>query len=145
MNNELGSGGRLWEDAVRVFLVDDSILIRQRLARMLSSVEGVQVVGEALEAREASTSIMQLQPDVVILDIQLLNGTGMEVLQDIKKMEPAPSVIIVTNFPEFRSRYLNAGADFFFDKSTEFHQIPLVVGTLVKQKQSERKSDVSLN
>ena len=81
----------------------------------------------------------------MILDIQLLSGTGMEVLQDIKKVESAPIVIIATNFPEFRSSYLNAGADFFFDKSTEFHRIPLVVGTLMKQKQSERKTDITLN
>ena len=130
---------------MKVFLVDDSILIRQRLARMLSSVQGVQIVGEALEARDASTSIMRLQPDVVILDIQLLNGTGMEVLRSIKRTEPSPVVIMVTNFPEFRSSYLNAGADFFFDKSTEFHRIPLVVDTLIKQKQSKRKSDAAPN
>ena len=127
---------------VRVFLVDDSILIRQRLVRMLSSVKGVQVVGEALEARDAATSILQVKPDIVILDIQLLGGTGMGVLQSIKKTKPSPVVIMVTNFPEFRTRYLDAGADFFFDKSTEFHRIPLVVATLIKQ-HARRASQIS--
>jgi len=127
---------------VTVFLVEDSILIRQRLARMLSSVKGAQVVGEALEARDAATSIGQLKPDVVILDIQLLNGTGMEVLQSVKKTKPPPVVIVVTNFPEYRTRYLNAGADFFFDKSTEFHHIPLVVATLIKQARAAKSTAV---
>jgi DNA-binding NarL/FixJ family response regulator len=123
---------------MRVFLVDDSLLIRQRLARMLLSVKGVQVVGEALQAREATSSILQIKPDLVVLDVQLLSGTGMEVLQSIKKVQPAPIVIIVTNFPEYRKKYLEAGADFFFDKSTEFHNIPLVLGRLIKESSRRR-------
>ena len=123
---------------MKVFLVDDSLLIRQRLARMLLSVKGVQVIGEALQAREATTSILQLKPDLVVLDVQLLSGTGMEVLQSIKQTKPAPIVIIVTNFPEYRKKYLEAGADFFFDKSTEFHNIPLVLGRLIKESSDGR-------
>ena len=118
---------------MRVFLVDDSLLIRQRLARMLLNVKGVQVVGEALQARDATSSILELKPDLVVLDVQLLSGTGMEVLKSVKKLDPAPIVIIVTNFPEYRKKYLEAGADFFFDKSTEFHRIPLVLGKLIKE------------
>ena len=125
---------------MRVYLVDDSILIRQRLARMLSNVRGVQVVGEALEAHEATTAILQLKPDVVILDIQLLGSTGMEVLQSIKRTNPSAVVIVATNFPGYRTKYLNAGADFFFDKSTEFHRIPLVVASLIKQTRAARAS-----
>ncbi len=130
---------------MKVFLVDDSILIRQRLSRMLSNVPGVQVVGESLEPRDAATSILQAKPDVVILDIQLLGGTGMEVLQIVKKTTPSPVVIMVTNYPEFRTRYLKAGADFFFDKSTEFHRIPLLLATMVRQSQSGQKLLTSEN
>ena len=129
----------LWGPSMRVFLVDDSLLIRQRLARMLLSVKGVQVVGEALQAREATSSILQIKPDLVVLDVQLLSGTGMEVLRSIKKVQPAPIVIIVTNFPEYRKKYLEAGADFFFDKSTEFHNIPLVLGRLIKESSSRQQ------
>lgn len=130
---------------MKVFLVDDSILIRQRLSRMLSNVPGVQVVGESLEPREATTSILQTKPDVVILDIQLLGGTGMEVLQIVKRTTPSPVVIMVTNYPEFRTRYLKAGADFFFDKSTEFHRIPLLLATMVRQSQSGQQMLTSEN
>jgi DNA-binding NarL/FixJ family response regulator len=130
---------------VKVFLVDDSILIRQRLTKMLSNVRGVQLVGESLEPREAATSILQIKPDVVILDIQLLGGTGMQVLQIIKRTTPSPVVIMVTNYPEFRTKYLKAGADFFLDKSTEFHRIPLLLGAMVRQLQSGRKTPASEN
>lgn len=118
---------------MRVFLADDSPLIRQRLEKTLSSLDGVQIVGEARDARDATDSILELKPDVVILDIQLRGGTGVDVLQDIKRQEPAPVVIMVTNFPEYRDKCLHVGADYFFDKSTEFHRIPLVVGPLLKQ------------
>ena len=117
---------------MKVFLVEDSILVRQRLARMISNIPGIQIVGEALEPRDATRSILETQPEVVILDIQLLNGTGMQVLQNIKRAKAPPIVIILTNFPELRNKYLQAGADFFFDKSTEFHRIPLTLATMIK-------------
>jgi DNA-binding NarL/FixJ family response regulator len=63
---------------------------------------------------------------VVILDIRFPDGSGIDVLQAIKQDQPAPMVIILTNYPYsgYRQRCLNAGADFFLDKSTEFDQIP---------------------
>ncbi|HEX7588921.1 MAG TPA: response regulator transcription factor [Anaerolineae bacterium] len=125
--------------------MDDSILMRERLARVLSNVQGVQIVGEAVEADAASISILQLHPDVVILDIELARGTGMDVLQTIKKNKPSPVVMMVTNYPEFRAKCLQAGADYFFDKSTEFLHIPLVVGDLVKQAREGRGPRLTLN
>ena len=129
---------------MKVFLVDDSLLIRQRLARMLLRVAGVQIVGEAFQPRDAASEIQRLKPDLVVLDVQLLNGTGMEVLQTIKKMEPTPVVIVVTNYPEYRNKYLAAGADYFFDKSTEFHRIPLVLGKLTKDGTSQSSAFAAL-
>ncbi len=126
---------------MKVFLVDDSILIRQRLARMLSNVRGVEIVGEALGPRDAITAILETKPDVVILDIQLLNGNGMQVLQNIKQEKPMTVVMVVTNFPEYRFKYLKAGADFFFDKSTEFHRIPLTLATILNRTDRQQPSD----
>ncbi len=113
---------------MKVFLVDDALVIRQRLAKMLATLKDVHVIGEAVEADDAILAIRRLRPDVVILDLQLLKGTGFDVLEGIKKDKPAPVVILLTNFPypEFRKKSLEAGADFFFDKSTEFQKIPSV-------------------
>ena len=107
---------------MKVFLVDDSVIIRQRLKRMLADVQGVQVVGEAGNAQNATNAIHQQKPDVVLLDIHLLDGSGIDVLQNLKKDKPAPAVIILTDypFPQYRQTCLEAGADFFFVKSTEF-------------------------
>jgi|GEM_PF-262245 len=118
--------------SMKIFLVDDSAVIRQRLMRLLAEIKEVTVIGESGNAQEAIVAILKLKPDVVLLDIHLLDdGSGIQVLQAIKQSKPAPKVIILTNYPypQYRQKCLEAGADFFFVKSTEFDQ---VVPTLKK-------------
>lgn len=108
---------------VRVFLVDDSAPIRERLIRLLSKVKEVEVIGGAVEAQSAIQSIHSLKPDVVLLDIRLSGeGTGFDVLRHIKPIEPAPLVIVLTShpYPQYRDKCLDEGAAYFFDKSTQF-------------------------
>lgn len=120
---------------MNIFLVDDSLVIRQRLKRLLADVEEVQVVGESSEVQEAMDAILKQKPDVVLLDIHLLNGNGIDVLQRLKKEKPAPAVIILTNYPypQYRQKCLAAGADFFFVKSTEFDQVVPALRKLIQQ------------
>jgi DNA-binding NarL/FixJ family response regulator len=82
-------------------------------------------VGQAENVADAINGILELRPDVVILDIWMPGGSGIDVLQTIKQDEPAPVVIVLTNYPypAYRQKCLQAGADFFLDKSTEFDQI----------------------
>ena len=82
-----------------VFVVDDSAFIRERLPAMLAEITGVEVIGQAADGIEAVNSIKELKPDVVVLDIRMPGKNGMEVLQELKKFEPAPCVIILTNYP----------------------------------------------
>lgn len=111
-------------DAMKVFVVDDSAVIRGRLKRLLAEVQ-VQVIGEAGDAQVALAAIFEHRPDVVLLDIHILNGNGIDVLSRLKQEQGAPAVIILTDYPypEYRERCLAAGADFFFVKSTEFQLI----------------------
>ena len=110
---------------MNVFLVDDSQAIRHRLKRMLAAVPEVNVIGEAGDSQEAIDAILNQRPDVVLLDIHLANGSGIDVLRSLKKNRPAPAVIVLTNYPypQYRQKCLQAGADFFFVKSTEFDQV----------------------
>ena len=121
----LGENGQK-EKPMKVFLVDDSMVIRQRLKRMLADVQEVVVIGEAGDGLAATTdAILALKPDAVLLDIHMYDGNGIDVLQTLKKAAPTMAVIILTNypFPQYRSKCLEAGADFFFVKSTEFDQV----------------------
>ena len=63
----------------------------------------------------------------MILDVRLPRGNGVEVLQNIKKDRPNTKVIILTNYPEYRGKCIELGADYFFDKLTEFEKVTEVV------------------
>jgi DNA-binding NarL/FixJ family response regulator len=121
---------------MKVFVVDDSAVIRERLKRLLGEVPQVQVTGEAGDAQIALTAILEQRPDVVLLDIHILNGSGIEVLQSLKQERVAPAVIILTDYPypEYRQLCLDAGADFFLLKSTEFEQIGPALRQLSQQR-----------
>ena len=125
---------------IKVFVADDSLIIREHLVTMLEELIDVEIVGQAGTVAEAINAIEKLQPDVVILDIRLPDGSGIDVLQTIKQDEPAPVVIVLTNYtyPAYRQKCLRAGADFFLDKSTEFDQIP---GLFVRFKRNNSQSD----
>ena len=122
------------EKKVEVVIADDSTAVRERLVTMLSELKGVEVVGQAQSVEEAITSIRTLRPKAVILDIRMPGGSGINVLQNIKREPPAPVVIILINYPylQYRKKCLEAGADFFFDKSTEFNKIPQVFKLLTR-------------
>lgn len=109
---------------MKVFIADDSALVRERLAALISEIEGVEVVGQAGDAREALEAIQHLRPDAVILDIRMPGNNGIQVLEAIKKSTAAPVVIVLTAFPypQYRKKCLEAGAEYFFDKATEFEQ-----------------------
>jgi len=115
-----------------VFLVDDSPVVRDRLAMLLSELPNVEVVGQADIAFEAIDTIRKLRPSVVVLDISMPGGSGMHVLEVIKQDRPEVMVIMLTNFAhdQYRQKCLQLGADYFFDKSTEFERVTEVLSRL---------------
>jgi len=125
---------------MKVLIVDDSRLLRERLVSMISELPEIDVIAQAKDATGAKDSIQELHPDVVILDIRLSEGNGIDVLREIKKGRSAPVTIMFTNYPypQYRKKCQEVGADFFFDKSTEFHKI---TGVLEKiSRESPRRS-----
>lgn len=126
---------------LKVFIADDSPVVVERLIAMLSEIPEIEIVGQAQEPLEAINSIQRLKPDAVILDIRLRGGSGIDVLQSIKKDNPALLVIILTNYPypQYREKCMDTGADFFFDKSTEFEKITKVFKKLISD--SSKRSE----
>jgi len=118
---------------MRLFIADDSEILRSHLIDMLSEFKEIEIVGQAQYAQEAVESIRILNPDVVILDIRMPDGNGIEVLETIKKDNISAKVIIFTNFPypQYRKRCLEAGAEFFFYKATEFEKLIEVLKKLI--------------
>ena len=99
---------------------------------MLSELVGIEIVGHAQYPLEAFHAICLVKPDVVILDIHLIGGSGIDVLQKIKRLDPAPIVIILTNSPTppYRRKCMMAGADYFLDKSSEFANVKAIIQSL---------------
>ena len=127
---------------IKVFVADDSIVLRERVLGMLSGIPGVEVLGCAEDGLHAINSIRQLKPDAVVLDIQMPRGTGLDVLKNVKHGGNGPTVIVFTNFPyaQYRKRALEYGADFFFDKSTEFEKLRELFGQLTGALDSETRA-----
>ena len=117
---------------MNVLIVDDSSVIRERLAGLLSELEGVHVVGEAETPEEAIAAAERLSPDVVLLDIRLRGGNGVEVLPKIKKMIHPPVVIVMTNYPypQYRMVSKSMGADHFFHKTSELTEVIATIRNL---------------
>lgn len=105
----------------RVFVVEDSPLIRERLEAMIAQA-GAAVAGHADGAAAAILAILELRPDLVIVDIKLADGTGFDVLRAIRRQAPGIDVYLFSNFADDPYRHLagRLGAKGFFDKSSEF-------------------------
>lgn len=112
---------------LRVFLAEDSGPVRTRIADMLGGC--VAVVGEGETPRQCIDGILEKHPDVVVLDVQLEGGQGLEVLRAVRAIDPDIAFVVFTNnaLPSYRRRYLQAGAARFLDKSLEFDQLAAAV------------------
>jgi DNA-binding NarL/FixJ family response regulator len=112
-----------------IVIADDSAMIRERLVRMLSEVEGVSIIGQAEDGEAALEEILKHRPELVILDIRMPKANGIEVLERIKTELPDTSVIMLTAFPypPYKEKSLAAGADYFLDKANEFEAVREII------------------
>jgi len=120
---------------MRIFLADDSTLVRKRLKTLFSEIEGVEIAGESQDVPSTIDGIQECKPDVLILDIRMPGGNGFDVLRSIKKGQLKPTVIVLTNypFPEYRKISAELGAHFFFDKSGEIEEVQKVLEKLLQE------------
>jgi DNA-binding NarL/FixJ family response regulator len=124
---------------MKVLIVDDSAIIREILRDILSEITELENITQAKDSLEAISSFEKVNPDVVILDIRMPGGSGIDVLRKIKKSNQPSLVIVLTNYPypQYRRICIAAGADYFFDKSNEFEKVTEVLKQL-KQNQSNQ-------
>jgi DNA-binding NarL/FixJ family response regulator len=115
----------------KVLLVDDSPLIVERLISMLGDLEihSLFCCGTLFEAKQFLTHLV---PDILVLDINLSDGSGIDLLEMAKAQNPETVVIMLTNQADAYYRKLcnTLGADHFLDKSTDFELIPSIISSL---------------
>jgi DNA-binding NarL/FixJ family response regulator len=86
--------------SLTILLVDDHEVVRVGVRALIERQPGLEVVGEAATVREAVEQARLLRPDVVLLDIRLPGGSGLEACHQIKAHRPETKIIILTSFPD---------------------------------------------
>jgi len=108
-----------------LYIVDDSAAIRERIQEAISPMGWIRVVGHASDAPSAVTDILALRPDTVLLDLELQDSNGLEVLRAIRPRMPHVRFVILSNHsePQYRRACSLAGAAAFIDKAHEFERV----------------------
>ncbi|OGU47489.1 MAG: hypothetical protein A3H45_15475 [Ignavibacteria bacterium RIFCSPLOWO2_02_FULL_55_14] len=117
---------------MRAIIADDSELLRERVRALLKPFEDVEIVGEAGDGRSALKLVNDLHPDLVILDIRMPELNGIETLKEIRKSGSRSTICVLTNYPypQYRDRCYVEGADYFFDKNSDFQKITAMIADL---------------
>jgi len=112
------------KDPIRVVIVDDHGIVRQGLRALLTR-PGIQVVGEEESGNAAIEAARTLHPDVMLLDIRMKDGDGLQALPQIKAVSPCTSVIMLTTYanPGYLARAISSGASGYLSKETNPDQI----------------------
>jgi DNA-binding NarL/FixJ family response regulator len=118
----------------RVLLVDDHPVFRLGLAALLHTVPDLELVGEGETAQEAVELAERLEPDVVLMDVRLRAGTGVEACREIRSRRPATRILMLTSFSEEEAviTSLLAGASGYLLKDSEPAQLIEAIETLAR-------------
>lgn len=106
-----------------VLIVDDELLARQRLARMVEKLEGFSLVGEAADAEQAMHAVLTQDPDIVLLDIRMPGKDGLSLAQDISALDDPPAIIFCTAFDNYALEAFGTNAIGYLLKPVKAEQL----------------------
>jgi DNA-binding NarL/FixJ family response regulator len=126
---------------MKVFIVEDSPAVLERLQDMVREIADVELVGDAGTYDAAVAGIIATRPDVSILDIKLADGggSGIDVLDRVRRELPVMKAIVLSNYvtPQHLKASADAGAEYFLDKSSDSDRIPGILEQLKNELESE--------
>jgi len=113
-----------------ILLVEDSVLLAERLREELDTLENVEVVDVVSDESAAVAAVAANHIDVIVLDLQLKTGTGFGVLQRLGK--DRPKIIVFTNYmlPEYQRLADSMGVEYFLNKSRDYERLPQLIQEL---------------
>ncbi|MFI1394205.1 response regulator [Streptomyces sp. NPDC020681] len=110
---------------IRVLVVDDQVMVREGFSVLLNAMPDIEVIGEAVNGREAVTKVAELAPDVVLMDIRMPELNGIEATREIVASHGDSKVLVLTTFDldEYVYQALRAGASGFLLKDASARQL----------------------
>lgn len=116
---------RAHRPAARIMIVDDHPLVRKALAELISSEPNLEVAGEAGDVADALQQLDSCHPDLVIIDISLAKGNGLELIKQIKARDPEIKMLVSSMHDEslYAERALRAGAKGYINKQAAMDQV----------------------
>ncbi|MFD3550613.1 response regulator [Streptomyces goshikiensis] len=110
---------------IRVLIVDDQMMVREGFSVLLNAMDGIEVVGEAVDGRQAIAQVAALKPDVVLMDIRMPEMNGLEATREIVAADTDAKVLVLTTFDldEYVYQALRAGASGFLLKDASARQL----------------------
>ncbi len=117
---------------IRVCLVDDQTLVRQGIRSLLALDDGIEVVAEAADGRQAVELIPLCRPDVVLMDMRMPSMSGLEALQALQALDSLPPTIILTTFDDDQLVLagIKAGARGYMLKDVTLEQLVSAIRTV---------------
>jgi DNA-binding NarL/FixJ family response regulator len=119
---------------IRVFLADDETLVREGIRRLLELADDIEVVGEARDGLEAVAAISETAPDVVLLDVRMPRGNGLEVLRELRDRGMLRPTLLLTTFDDAETviEGIRAGARGYMLKDVSLEQLVGAIHTLAR-------------
>ena len=127
---------------LKVLIAEDSVLISDLLAEVLSRIEGLEVIGIATNGVEAISMVQDLRPDIVVLDISMPVKDGIEVLKEIRPIDPSTEIIMFTadSSDIMRNFCLELGANYYVSK-THLRDLLDILRECVSRRVDDNASD----
>ena len=118
----------------RILIVDDHALMRDGLTMRISSQEDMQVCGDAETEEGAIELVKQLSPDLVVIDVNLKEGNGIELIKRIKLLSPTIKMLVISAFKEslYAERALRAGALGYLNKQESNEKVIQAIRTVIQ-------------
>jgi DNA-binding NarL/FixJ family response regulator len=121
---------------VRVLLVEDSRVLAERMRETLAALDDVVVVASVTDESAAVAAARDNQIDVIVLDLQLKEGTGFGVMQRLGASRP--TIIVFTNYmlPEYQRLASALGVEYFLNKSRDYERLPEIIQEISASQQA---------
>ena len=123
---------------MKLLILDNCSAVYGRLIELLGGIESLAALSIARSLAELPEKLDQLQPNIIVLDVDLPDGRSLMHIKSIREYVPAARIYIFSNHHEYKAHAVALGADAFFDKSLEFEQ--LVAQLLADAEQTRQNS-----